>query len=69
LFNTSADTWSGVLSARDAVMGATPASMATSRKVMAPLLRRERLEGLGSVMEVFDACDLHTEQWYRYHYG
>jgi hypothetical protein len=29
--------------ARDAVMGATPASMATSRSVIAPLLRRERL--------------------------
>ena len=39
--------------ALEAVMGATPASMATSRKVMAPLLRRERLgrslSGMGSL--------------------
>jgi hypothetical protein len=45
LRNTSADTWFGVFSARDAVIGATPASLATSCSVTAPLPRRVRLAG------------------------
>ena len=39
------DTCSGVLTARDAVIGATPASLATSWSVTAPLLRRVRRVG------------------------
>jgi hypothetical protein len=55
------------LMARDAVMGATPASMATSRKVMAPLLRRERLGCSLSVMKFFVLPGLRVYKWYRYH--
>jgi hypothetical protein len=49
------------------VMGATPASIATSRSVMAPLLRRERLGCSLSVMKFFGVTSLRGCLWYRYH--
>ena len=61
-FKTSGETLEGELTARDAVIGATPASLATSCNVTAPLLRRARLPclALESIMHASTRHDSAT---------